>query len=511
VATLASLLDVDYSYPHDILHHIWQLVCLNQFHDIIPGSSIRAVYVESDVQYAEIQQLGKEAQGMALAAIARQTIGDVLIINATSFQRDDLALWRDQLPPTRHFEQLDGTPVMTQATEQGMLIAGGPWPAYSITPLLLAEGELPQSASSMIVTPTLLENECLRVELNEAGDIVRIYDKGNAREVLAPGALANQFQVFEDRPIEYDAWNIDIYYDDKMWTADPATSVKVIESGPVRATIEIQRQILHSNYVQRLSLSRNRRRLDFDTTINWCERHVLLKVAFVVDILSPLATYEIQWGNIQRPTHRNTSWDWARFETCAQKWVDLSEGDYGVSLLNDCKNGHDIFDNNIRLSLLRSPTYPDTEADQGQHHFTYSFLPHSGDWSDTIGEAYALNDPLIVYRVDKEHDNDRADVSVSNNSSLSIIHNQQSIISTDRPNIVIETIKRAEDNNGIIVRLYESQRKRGPVVLSTSFPLSEVWRTDLLEQDKEKLEMSGNSMRLEIRPYQIVTLRLIPA
>jgi len=347
--------------------------------------------------------------------------------------------------------------------------------------------------------------------LNEAGDIVRIYDKGNAREVLAPGALANQFQVFEDRPIEYDAWNIDIYYDDKMWTADPATSVKVIESGPVRATIEIQRQILHSNYVQRLSLSRNRRRLDFDTTINWCERHVLLKVAFVVDILSPLATYEIQWGNIQRPTHRNTSWDWARFETCAQKWVDLSEGDYGVSLLNDCKNGHDIFDNNIRLSLLRSPTYPDTEADQGQHHFTYSFLPHSGDWSDTIGEAYALNDPLIVYRVDKEHDNDRADVSVSNNSSLSIIHNQQSIISTDRPNIVIETIKRAEDNNGIIVRLYESQRKRGPVVLSTSFPLSEVWRTDLLEQDKEKLEMSGNSMRLEIRPYQIVTLRLIPA
>jgi alpha-mannosidase len=144
--------------------------------------------------------------------------------------------------------------------------------------------------------------------------------------------------------------------------------------------LEIRRRILHSEYTQRISLSHNSARLDFETHIDWRERHALLKVAFPVDVLSPTATYEIQWGNVQRPTHRNTSWDWARFETCAQKWVDLSEGGYGVSLLNDCKYGHDIHDNVMRISLLRSPTMPDPEADLGEHHFSYSLFPHSGGW-----------------------------------------------------------------------------------------------------------------------------------
>jgi alpha-mannosidase len=182
-----------------------------------------------------------------------------------------------------------------------------------------------------------------------------------------------------------------------MWAADPATSVQVVESGPLRATLQVERQILHSPYTQCLSLSYNSPRLDVETRIDWYERHILFKVAFPVDILSPTATYEIQWGNVQRPTHRNTSWDWARFETCAQKWVDLSEGNYGVSLLNDGKYGHDIRDNIIRLSLLCSPTSPHPVADQGRHIFSYCLLPHTGTWNeDTIGAAYALNDPFIV-------------------------------------------------------------------------------------------------------------------
>jgi len=182
-----------------------------------------------------------------------------------------------------------------------------------------------------------------------------------------------------------------------MWTSDSATSVTVLEPGPLRATLEIKRRILNSTYTQRISLAYNSARLDFETTIIWQERHILLKVAFPVEVFSPVATYEIQWGNVQRPTHRNTSWDWARFETCAHKWVDLSEGNYGVSLLNDCKYGHDIQGNRIRLSLLRSPTAPDPEADQGEHHFAYSLLPHAGSLNErTMAEAYALNDPLIV-------------------------------------------------------------------------------------------------------------------
>ena len=250
----------------------------------------------------------------------------------------------------------------------------------------------------LAITPTLIENALLRVELNADGDIVRVYDKANRREVLPTGAVANQFQAFEDRPKQWEAWDVDIFYDDRMWLAEPAESIRVAEAGPLRATLEIRRRILHSGYTQRISLAADSPRLDIETTIDWRERHILLKVAFPVDILAPAATYEIQYGNVQRPTHRNTSWDWARFETCAQKWADLSEGGYGVSLLNDCKYGHDIHGNVMRLSLLRSPTYPDPEADQGEHRFTYSLLPHAGGWeAGTVAEAYALNDPLVVW------------------------------------------------------------------------------------------------------------------
>ncbi len=260
-----------------------------------------------------------------------------------------------------------------------------------------------------------LENDLLRVEFSPDGDIIRIFDKANQREVLPPGAIANQFQAFEDRPKFWDAWDIDIFYDDKLWLAEPAASIELVEQGPLRWTLEIRRQILNSVTTQRISLTRGSARLDFDTKIDWRERHILLKVAFPVDILAPQATYEIQWGNVQRPTHRNTSWDWARFETCAHKWVDLSEGGYGVSLLNDCKYGHDIRDNVMRLSLLRAPTSPDPEADQGEHRFTYSLLPHAGGWeAGTAAEAYRLNDPVIGYQcsVDSEQ------WSVDSNQSL---------------------------------------------------------------------------------------------
>jgi alpha-mannosidase len=347
----------------------------------------------------------------------------------------------------------------------------------------------------------LLENNFLRVELNEAGDITRIYDKVNGRDVLPQDAIANQFQAFEDRPLQWDAWDVDIFFEDKMWKSDPASSVEVIESGPLRATLEVHRRILHSDYVQRISLHYNSPRLDFDTTIDWRERHILLKVAFPVDVLTNVATYEIQWGNVQRATHRNTSWDWARFETCAQKWVDLSEGDYGVSLLNDCKYGHDIRDNSprggvMRISLLRGTTMPDPEADQGEHRFAYSLLPHAGSWGEmTIAQAYALNDPLIVAQPG------------SQTSTLQPV----SLLSAEPENIVVETIKRAEDGNGLIVRLYESQRRRGQARLQLGFKPGSAWRTNLLEENQEELTPDGNTLTLSVRPYEIVTLRLVPA
>jgi alpha-mannosidase len=275
--------------------------------------------------------------------------------------------------------------------------------------------------------------------------------------------------------------------------------VKVVESGPLLATLEIRRRILNSDYVQRVSLSHNSPQLDVVTDIDWHERHILLKVAFPVDVLAPTATYEIQWGNVERPTHRNTSWDWARFETCAQKWVDLSEGGYGVSVLNDCKYGHDIKDNVIRISLLRGPTSPDPEADQGSHTFAYSLLPHAGRWSgETIAAAYALNDPLLV--VDGVQKGEPSQPQAT-----------RSLLSVDAQNIVIETVKQADDGDGIIVRLYETQRVRGRVMLKTGFKLADVWHTNLLEDGITQLPCDATAVELTVKPYEIVTLRLIPA
>ena len=224
----------------------------------------------------------------------------------------------------------------------------------------------------------------------------------------------------------------------------------------------------------------------------------MLKVAFPVEVLAPQATYEIQWGNVQRPTHRNTSWDWARFETCAQKWVDLSEGNYGVSLLNDCKYGHDIHKNVMRITLLRSTTTPDPIADFGEHDFKYSVYPHAGPWNEeTQREAYLLNDPIIVYKS-----------KVESRKSDKLISTLCSLVSVSQPNVIIETVKRAEDGDGIILRLYESQRKRGPVQIKFGFAVESAWETNLLEEDGSELPMENDSIQLNLKPYQIMTLRI---
>ena len=509
-----AALAADYEYPHAELTRAWELLCLNQFHDVIPGSSIGQVYKESTRDYEAIRAIGEHVREASLAALARllPEAAVIMAINPTSFGGRHIGTLPERLVEGQTLTNLtSGEALVTQPIEDGTLvevpcvdpyglvtlgIGDTPPPSPNFPPRIGGDRGGAMLAARAVDGGAVLENDALRVEFDAAGDITRLFDKIVGREVLPSGQRANVFQAFEDRPLGWDAWDIDIFYDDKQWTAKPAHCLSIIETGPLRTGLEVRRRFLNSEIVQRVYLYRGSRRLDFDTWVDWRERHVLLKVAFPVNVLSPLATYDIQWGNVQRPTHRNTSWDWARFETVAHKWVDLSEGNYGVSLLNDCKYGHDIHDNIIRLTLLRGPTYPDPNADQGEHHFTYSLLPHIGDWhTGTVPASYALNDPLIVRRVNGGGIGDGP---------------SQSLVAVDVPNVIIETVKQAEDGWGLIVRLYENERSRGPVTLRVGFPLAEAYRCNLLEENEAALPIVKNAVHLTVKPYQIMTLRLVP-
>ena len=497
LAALAAVA-TDFAYPHEAVNKAWELICLNQFHDILPGSSIGAVYEDSDKDYATIRELGEKVREDALAALAQTLPADTAVVaaNTTSFGGRRIGLLEGSL--SGGLADAGGSPVVTQSVDGGTLVELGDLAPYSVTGLR-ATGSSAASNSQLSVTQTgseiVLENALVRVELNAGGDLARVYDKETGREVLADGEVGNALLAFEDRPMNFDAWDIDIFYEDRTEKIEGVESVTVTEQGPLRVAVEVARKYRSSTIRQRIYLYADSKRVDFDTWIDWHEQHTLLKAAFPVTVMSPAATFDVQWGNVERPTHSNTSWDWARFETCAHKWADLSETGYGVALLNDCKYGYDIHENVIRLTLLKSATNPDANADQGEHLMTYSLLPHTGDWhGEVIPEAYDLNDPLILRRLS----------GGGSGAALS------SLVSVDAPNVVIETVKLAEDGNGVIVRFYEDQRARGSVTVSAGFPISQVFRCNLLEENEESLAAQDNQVQVDITPYQIISLRLIP-
>jgi alpha-mannosidase len=496
LCSLAESLNSDFKYPHDKFEQAWKLACLNQFHDIIPGSSVAEVYVDSLKQYEQIEKIIKDTLGEALKELSVNIGGDIILVNPASFERNDIAVCDFELQPNQQLQTADGKDVKIQKTEKGILADTPVIDAYSAAALKIVNKKNTAEDKGLKVNKNLLENNFVKVEFDSAGDIASFYDKTSRREIIPQGKVANQMLAFEDRPLSWDAWDIDIFYDDKVFYSEPAHSIKVVESGPLRAALEIKRKILNSSYTQKISLVYNSPRLDIETEIDWREKYVLLKAAVPVEILSAQATYEIQWGNIKKPTHRNTSWDWARFENCAQKWVDLSESDYGVSLLNDCKYGHDIKDNVIRITLLRSSTMPDPQADMGVHKFTYSLMPHSGSvGNETIKAAYFLNDPIITLK---------------NSACTKRTGDIKSLFKVDKDSVVIETIKKAQDGNGFIVRMYESLGGRGDVALSSSFNVKSCFETNLIEENIKQLAADNNQIKFNIKPFQILTLRIVP-
>jgi alpha-mannosidase len=360
-------------------------------------------------------------------------------------------------------------------------------------------------SDALLVTPDRLENRFWRIELNRVGQIRSLYDKRARREVLArqterdPGR-ANVFQAFEDKPMNFDAWDIDIYYQEKVTEITGLVEAVVEETGPVRGTLRLVWRHGASTITQRMSIYRASPRIDFRTEVDWWEQQVLLKVAFPVAVRSTRATYEIQFGSIERPTHWNTSWDYARFEVVGHKWADLSEGGYGVSLLNDCKYGHDIKGNTLRLTLLKSAVAPDESADKGRHEFTYSLLPHEGDWrqGETVREAHHLNYPLAARMV---------------GAQAGLLPREASFAAVSADHVIVETVKQAEDEDARgrawIVRVYDWQQRRSDGVrLRFGRAVTRAVACDLIERTETPARVEQGEVVFDIKPFEVRTFKV---
>ncbi len=493
------------SVPTAELTRAWRTLLLNQFHDILPGSSVAEVYAEAERDYADIDRRAGRIRETALARYVRRidTRGEglpVAVVNSLPFSRaETLAMQPPEgLAPSGACVALppSGEPLPVQRCADGRLRVRALLPPMGHTVLHLRPGRA--KAPAVRASRSGLENDRLRVDLDREGRITRIRDKTARREVLPPGQRANRFQLFRDKPVKWDAWDTDIYYVDTLLEEDGRLlGIEVVEAGPVRAAVRVERAIGRSRIRQEIVLDAGSPRLDFITAIEWGdEREVLLKAAFPVEVRSETARYEIQFGHVARPTHGNTPRDFARFEVAAHRWADLSEPGYGVALLNDGKYGYDTRGNVLRLTLLRAPKQPDPSADVNRtHRFTYSLLPHAGsDLGEVIRHGYALNAPPLV---------------TGARGRAGPVPPEEALFTVRPAHVMLETVKPAEDDPGaLILRLYESEGRRGRATLATPLPVREAVETDLLEREEKALTVRNGRLRLAFRPFQIRTLRL---
>jgi len=451
-------------YPKDTLDKNQTTILLNQFHDIIPGSSIGPVYDVTDIEYAQILKDGREIVEDKKQNIisSLKTDGGLFVYNPSPFEVSD-------------YVEVDGKTVYAENI-----------PAHGFKVI-----EEKYVDNGIAVSEKCIENDVVKVVFNDKYHIVSVYDKIEDREVLAENAEANVLEMFEDYPRDYDAWEITEYYKQKKWIADNVSSVEVLKNG-----LRIKRKYQKSEITQDIILRKGSKRVDFVTTVDWHEDHTLMKTAFPVDIHNTFATYDIQFGNVERPTYANTSWDAAKFEVCAHKWADLSESDYGVSILNDCKYGYNIEENVMKISLLKAATYPYKEADRGINTFTYSLFPHTEDFrkGKTVQEGYALNIPLEICKIG------------ANNGTLC---DNFSLMKSNKENVIIETVKKAEDDNSVIVRLYETYNQKSKATITAGFDFKEVYVCDLMENNIEKLSHNGRDVDIRLKNFEIVTLKYI--
>ncbi len=459
-----------FAYPYQQLDRLWKTVLLHQFHDILPGSSIAWVHREAERTYAEVAE---ELNGVIAAALRALGDGDgdgdgVLVFNAAPHARGGVA-------------------------------AGGAAPA----------DEAERAADPVVATARadgghVLDNGLLRVEVDARGLVVSLLDLAAGREAVPPGCAANLLQLHPDFPTRWDAWDVDSYYRNTVADLTATDGVTLVSAGPDTASVRVERPFGGSRAVQLLTLAAGRKRLDLDTEVDWHETEKLLKLSFPLDLHADRYAAETQFGHVYRPTHTNTSWEAARFEACNHRFLHLAEPGWGVALVNDSTYGHDVTRDvregdrghgstttTVRVSLLRAPRFPDPRTDQGRHRFRHALAP-GADLADAVREGYLINLPER-----------RAPGGVP----------VAPLVEVDRPGVVVSAVKLADDGSGdVVVRLYEALGARSRVRLSTGFALTGATACDLLERPLTDgtpgLVPEADALTLDLRPFQLVTLRL---
>ena len=471
-----------YEYPYDDLESLWETVLFNQFHDILPGTSIKRVHEEACADYEMVLKKAKGLNSKAISVISEKS-NKLTVFNSLSWDREEFI----PLPAQAKSVKSQQGNIMPVQNISGTCYTNVRVPACGWT-TIEPVNETVQSEINVKAGEYFLENEVLRVTFNEAGQICSIIDKETGIEAVK--GLCNDFRMYRDITSHYDAWDIDSMYESLPVPLDNNAEIQVLYQGSLQAAIRVRRKLNNSDMIQEITLRSKSRRVDFKTKIDWREDHKLLKVNFSTNIHANEALHEIQFGYVKRPNHKSRQYDADRFEVCNHKWTAVAEGKRGFAILNDCKYGVNVSEGSINLTLLKAPLVPDMTADRGIHEFTYSFYLWNGNFhdSDVIREAYNLNSPVCIIEGDA---------------------GEMRLFSVDQRDIIIETVKLAEDRSeDIILRLYQSTGATTVCNLNTVFPLEKAWETNMLEETEREIDIVQKCIQLNFRPFEIKTVRL---
>jgi len=517
-ASLASL--YGRSYPVD-LEDIWKHLLFDHFHDIMPGSGIAVNYLDAKRNLENVDRAADDITSSSLREIAArvntQSAGvPIVLFNPLSWNRTDVTEVEAQLPaasPQIEVTDSSGKPAEAQLLAMDSETHRARFLLLSNTPSLGYQTYFVQGAPSAVpgqsvlkASADTLENEFVRVKIDpQTGCMTSLVDKRSGTESLAPAetdtgapknrVCGNLLQTFVDKPKQWDAWNIDADFEKQYWSLDKADEVKLVESGPLRAVIRVKNHFQTSTFIRDVTLYAGIPRVDVKMQVEWHEKHILLKVAFPVSAHSDQATYEIPFGSVQRPTTRNTPAEKAQFEVPAYRWADISDANHGLSLLNDSKYGYDAKGNVLRLSLLRSPEYPDPHADEGHHEFTYALYPHGGSWKDalTVRRGYELNYKLLPVSTGK-HDG--------------VLPPEHSFLQIEPENVIVTALKKGEDDSSLILRFYEWAGRAGNAAVSLPEKAKSAEETNLMEKRIGDVTSRGSEVTVPTRPYEIKTIRV---